>query len=1189
MRRTPFTRRKASNSPIMRAVANVEVLEPRRLLSAGDLDPTFGVGGKVITDLPGPGQDVVADGAVAVQSDGKIVVAGTTGSTLLLPADSDVAIVRYNVDGSLDASFGDGGRVTTDFGSFDELVGDLAILPDGKILVAGASDGDFALLRYNPTGSLDASFGASGRVTTDFGFRAAAYSMVVQPDGRIVLAGTFAVTSFDLDFALARYNADGSLDPTFGTGGKLTRVEPLRTDTLVDAARQPDGRIVVVGSLAADVVILRLNTDGSMDTSFDFDGRTLGPLNTAGAVTLQPDGKIVVGGSAPGGFGDEFAVARLNSNGSWDNTFGGFFGLVRTPSFGFFELAADVMVQPDGKIVAAGYTGLNDFYAVRYNANGSLDTSFDDNGLVRTNLGSIQDLGAAVALQPDGKIILAGVTGAPAFGPTPTLQDFGVVRYDSNGSLDTSFDSDGIAITTFEGSGFDQSRQIVALQTDGKLLVVGATGAGPTSAASNNFALARYNADGSLDTTFGTDGLVITDFATNSTDSPNAVVVRSDGRIVVAGASAGNFALAGYNADGSPDLTFGVGGKVTTDFGSTADVANSIAIDGFGRLVVAGSASVSGSGTDFALARYDANGVLDPSFDGDGRRTTPIGAGTAADIARAVAIQPNGKIVAAGQAVITGNGNDFAAARFNDDGSLDTTFDGDGKVTSHFVGSTTDLANAMVIQADSKIVLAGHAQDSFALIRYNTNGSLDDGAGTDITAGDSFGTLGRVITFMSAGIDVANSVALQSDGRIVVAGGASGDFAIARYLVDGSLDVSFGVGGQVITDFGSPLDAARSVIIQADGKIVAAGQSRVPGRADDFALARYLNNQPPTAVANGPYSVDEGGSVALSASGSDDPDEGAATLTYAWDLDGDNIFGETGIDAANGDETGSSPTLSAAGLDGPASVAVRLRVIDSFGASDEDTAQITINNIAPAAGTVSAPVDPQLIGSLTVATASFSDAGTLDTHTAVWDWGDSTTSAGTVTESNGSGTVGGSHVYVAAGVYTITLTVSDDDGGSSQSIFQYAVVYNPADGFVTGGGTIDSPAGALVGNPTASGVAQFAFVSRYHHGANPPTGETRFRFNVGDFRFESTSYDWMVISGAKARYRGAGTVNGAGGYSFQITIIDGDRPGGGGFDRYRIKIWSTATNATVYDNQMGGGDNDDPLTALRGGSIRIQT
>ena len=215
------------------------------------------------------------------------------------------------------------------------------------------------------------------------------------------------------------------------------------------------------------------------------------------------------------------------------------------------------------------------------------------------------------------------------------------------------------------------------------------------------------------------------------------------------------------------------------------------------------------------------------------------------------------------------------------------------------------------------------------------------------------------------------------------------------------------------------------------------------------------------------------------------------------------------------------------------------------------------------------------------------DTDVLDTHTAVWDWGDGTTMPGTVTETNGSGSVSGSHTYASAGVYTVKVTVTDDDGGFGESIFQYVVVYDPDAGFVTGGGWINSPAGAYTPDPMLMGKANFGFVSKYQKGANVPTGQTEFQFKVANLNFHSTSYQWLVIAGAKAQYKGSGTINGSGDYGFMLTAIDGQVNGGGGVDKFRIKIWDKATSDVIYDNQMGAGDTADPTTAIAGGSIVI--
>lgn len=194
---------------------------------------------------------------------------------------------------------------------------------------------------------------------------------------------------------------------------------------------------------------------------------------------------------------------------------------------------------------------------------------------------------------------------------------------------------------------------------------------------------------------------------------------------------------------------------------------------------------------------------------------------------------------------------------------------------------------------------------------------------------------------------------------------------------------------------------------------------------------------------------------------------------------------------------------------------VRGRIADKDGGFADYTATIIVNNLAPSVGAISAPTDPRMVNTSINASASFSDPGTLDTHTALWDWGDGTTSAGAVTESGGSGSVSRAHAYAAAGVYTVTLIVTDDDGAAAQSRFQYVVVYDPSAGFVTGGGWIDSPAGAYAADPSLTGRATFGFVAKYKKGASVPTGQTEFQFHLGNLNFKSTAYDWLVVGGAR--------------------------------------------------------------------------
>jgi hypothetical protein len=227
-------------------------------------------------------------------------------------------------------------------------------------------------------------------------------------------------------------------------------------------------------------------------------------------------------------------------------------------------------------------------------------------------------------------------------------------------------------------------------------------------------------------------------------------------------------------------------------------------------------------------------------------------------------------------------------------------------------------------------------------------------------------------------------------------------------------------------------------------------------------------------------------------------------------------------------------------------------------------------------------------------TANYTDVNT-GPHTCVISWGDGATSppAGsvTVTEPVGTnpGTCSGSHTYPpATDVYEVTVTVTDNCGASGSSVYQYVVVYDPNGGFVTGGGWINSPPGAYAPNPGLTGPATFGFVSKYQKSNSTiPTGETQFHFNSAGFSFDSDAYEWLVISGAKARYRGTGSVNGAAGYGFELTAWDGQVSGGGGVDRFRIKIWQGNPGNVIYDNERGSPDGADPVTALQGGSIVI--
>jgi PKD repeat protein len=260
---------------------------------------------------------------------------------------------------------------------------------------------------------------------------------------------------------------------------------------------------------------------------------------------------------------------------------------------------------------------------------------------------------------------------------------------------------------------------------------------------------------------------------------------------------------------------------------------------------------------------------------------------------------------------------------------------------------------------------------------------------------------------------------------------------------------------------------------------------------------------------------------------------------------------------------------------------VTVRVEDAAGASDSGTFQVVVGNLPPSCGPIVAPLAPVPVNTVVTATAPFTDPGIEDTHTGSMAWGDGTSSAATITETNGSGTATATHTYTAPGVYTLTLTVTDDEGASGTCSFQFVVVFDPSAGFVTGGGWFNSPPGAYTLDPTATGKATFGFVSKYKKGATVPDGNTVFQFAAGDLNFKSTSYEWLVIAGNKAMFKGSGTINGEGDYAFMLSAIDGSP------DRFRIRIWDKVTNVVIYDNQIGAADDAAPTTALGGGSVTI--
>jgi uncharacterized delta-60 repeat protein len=428
------------------------------------------------------------------------------------------------------------------------------------------------------------------------------------------------------------------------------------------------------------------------------------------------------------------------------------------------------------------------------------------------------------------------------------------------GDLDSAFGSSGKLVSDLFGQ--NEVASAIALQGDGKFVVAGYTGLSATSQRAD-FALARYHSNGALDPSFGSGGKVVTDFDPAHRDQANAIAVQADGKIIAAGftsflGSDDNtdyaFALARYHADGALDLSFGNGGKVVTNLSNPSgfntyyrESINAIAIQNDGRIVVTGAGFLNiAQSMDFTTVRYNSDGSLDNSFGTGGRvfsnfsNPNPTEAN---DSAGEVFLQGDGKILVAGRVHHLAFG--YGLARYNRDGSPDLSFGQGGQLTTSVPRQASGNASketAMAVQADGRILIGGFARNNdvnyFALSRYQASGAPDA----------AFGNGGQVTVNVSGAI---RSLKIQSDGRIIAAGTASenaGDFRLARFQTDGSLDESFMGGSSVTTDFSGNADQLFSSAIQSDGKLIAVGATTNNAGNSDFAVARYLTGDEATGI-----------------------------------------------------------------------------------------------------------------------------------------------------------------------------------------------------------------------------------------------------------------------------------------------------------------------------------------------------
>lgn len=745
----------------------------------GLIDISFGEGGaSALINIRDP--------HAVVQSDGKVVIAGTTNG-----GNSDFEVFRFNTNGTLDKSFSGDGQQITHFDA-DAYATAAAIQDDGKIVVAGytstiddigESSFDFTLTRYNTDGTLDKSFSNDGKTifsansTDDI-----PTSIVIQKDGKIAVVGYSNVNSQNETYSfctIVRFNTDGSIDNSFSVDANSFGFSYIYPNS---AVIQGDGKIVIAGqsktltgvddvtTATSDIFVARYNTDGKLDSTFNDKGvQTIdfgSDADNAKMVKLQSDGKIVVLGNGSNGASADFVLARFDVNGRLDGTFGTN-GLKKTDFENGEENANLLYIKNDGKIVAAGASNVSSLALAHYNTDGSMDTSFYGVGKTTKMFKTFQQGSTnytSTAIQSDGKMIAAGKT------YNGSNYDFAVVRYNTNGSLDSTFSNDGVQTADF--GFFIDGATSVAIQKDGKIVAGGYT----SDQNGGHFAMVRYNIDGSADSSFGVYGMQQNLIELGRA---NALVIQSDGKILLAGylwnGSNNDIGIMRYNSNGQPDSTFGVFGILKNDFGSTEDKAAAMVLQADGKIVVTG-VSNDYLNNKFILIRYNTDGSPDPAFE---EKIVPVGDNQV----NAIVIQRDGKIIVGGTNSSKDENNqqitDFAFARFNTNGTFDTEFGGGGIV---LISADKDaVINSLVIQRNGKIIGGGVTNHSISLVRLlNTNGTLDSSFnGTGIKTLE----LGVASTAGIRGMAISNN-------KLFVAG--SGQFpgtlgVAARFLLDDTL------------------------------------------------------------------------------------------------------------------------------------------------------------------------------------------------------------------------------------------------------------------------------------------------------------------------------------------------------------------------------------------------------------------
>ena len=798
------------------------------------LDPSFGIGGLVTTNIGVPYSQ--SGKAIALQPDGRIVVGGWSFAT----SDGLLILSRFDPDGQLDTSFGEAGVVSRSFGGWDAYATAVAIQSDGRIVVSVSDSGrQYAMiLCLLSNGDPDLSFGDEGLVEVEIGSASLLKDLALLEDGRIIAVGNSTVDALNA-LTFIRLLADGTFDSTFGTGG-IARVRVGSSGGYGTAlVLDQEGNAVAAGrafnGTDYDFVLVRVLPSGLPDETLGSDGvvttNVTADNDRAEAIAVQNDGRIVVAGHSgdwnSSNLNTDFTVVRYLPDGTLDQTFGAggvsMFS-ISTQREGLFGIA----IQPDQKLVVAGFSlmdiGGSTTVLARLNASGMLDPSFGEGGIATPP--SDQSTGIAydlVLVDPPGQ----SKSSALPLAVGEINDDVALIRYLADGTLDPLFGDGGIAMPGGLGHGNHISGASLLLPPDDRIIVSAeASRIGGTSCF-----LVRYGEDGNLDLSFGEAGSIELPMCQ---EGGNALARGDGGGLIAAGAAYPNLYVAKLDEDGEIDLEFGDNGVALIETEGSGRVS-AVMVQPDGKIVVV---------ANHAIARLDESGDLDASFGNGGVVETEVGP---TESNNSAVLTPDGRIVVGGR-----RAGFFALARFLSSGTIDSSFGTDGEVRIPFSSGYTS-ANALAQYPDGRIIAGGRADQDFALARLLSDGTLDD----------TFNHDGRLQTSVTLNADYLTALALQFDGKIVASGYSGDayleqTFTVVRFDEAGSFDPTFGDGGVATTTFGDAAQESAAVLIQQSGRIVAVGRAGIR-EATDIAIAGYL----PTTTTESEPSVSNPSETAM--------------------------------------------------------------------------------------------------------------------------------------------------------------------------------------------------------------------------------------------------------------------------------------------------------------------------------------